>query len=137
MRFMMLVIPKDYEKAEPGVLPDPKVVEVMTEYNKSLEKAGVLISGEGLHPPSMGARVTFSGGKLKATEGPFPDTKETLGGYWMIRVNSKEEAVAWAARCPMEDGAIIEIRQVQEEYEFTEKEKTASADFAQMEMKAR
>jgi hypothetical protein len=137
MRFMMLMIPKGYEKAEPGVMPDPKAVEAMTKYNESLVKAGILISAEGLHPPAMGARITFSGGTPKVTEGPFPDTKETLGGYWMIRVKSKEEAIAWASKCPAADNEVIEIRQVQEEYEFTDKEKTASTDFAQMEMKER
>ncbi|MGB7538159.1 MAG: YciI family protein [Anaerolineales bacterium] len=137
MRFMMLMIPKGYEKAEPGKMPDPKAVEAMTKYNESLEKAGVLISGEGLHPPSMGARISFSGGKPKVTAGPFPDTKETLGGYWMIRVKSKEEAVEWAAKCPASDKEIIEIRQVQEEYEFEGMEKPESKNFAEMEMKAR
>jgi hypothetical protein len=132
---MMLMIPKGYEKAEPGVMPDPKAVEAMMKYNESLVKAGVLISGEGLHPPSMGARITFSRGKPKVTEGPFPDTKETLGGFWMIRVKSKEEAIAWASKCPAADHEVIEIRQVQEEYEFTDKEKTASTDFTKMEMK--
>ena len=137
MRFMMLVIPKAYENAEPGVMPDPKMVEAMTKYNESLEKAGIMISGEGLHPPSMGARVVFSGGKPTVSAGPFPESKETLGGFWMIRVKSLEEAVVWASRAPMADGDTLEIRQVQEEYEFDDIEKTGSKDFAEMEMKAR
>jgi hypothetical protein len=137
MRFMMLMIPKGYAKAKPGKMPDPKAVETMIKYNESLEKAGVLLSGEGLHPPSMGARIVFSGGKSKVIDGPFPDTIEMLGGYWMIRVKSLEEAIAWALKCPAGDKDIIEIRQVQEEYEFGETEKTDTKDFAEMDTKAR
>ena len=100
MRFMMLMIPKGYEKAAPGTMPDAKAVAAMMKYNESLQKAGVLLALDGLHPPSMGARVSFSGGKPKVTDGPFTETKEVLGGYWMIQVKSKEEAVEWASRCP-------------------------------------
>ena len=89
MRFMMLMIPKGYEKAKPGAMPDAKAVAAMMKYNEALEKAGVLLTLDGLHPPSMGARVTFAGTKPKVTNGPFPETKETLGGYWMIQVKSK------------------------------------------------
>ena len=137
MRFMMLMIPEGYEKAKAGKMPDPKVVEVMGKYNESLEKAGVLLSGEGLHPPSMGARIFFPRGKSKVVDGPFPDTNETLGGFWMIRVKSLEEAIAWALKCPAGDKDVIEIRQVQEEYEFVDTQKAESKDFAEMEMKAR
>ena len=118
MRFMMLVIPKGYEKAAPGTVPDAKVVERMTKYNQELSKAGVLLALDGLHPPSMGARVTFSGGKPKVTDGPFAEAKEVLGGYWMIQVKSKAEAIEWAKRAPMPDGEFIEIRQVQELSDF-------------------
>ncbi len=118
MRFMMLMIPKGYEEAKPGTMPDPKAVEAMMQYNESLQKAGVLLTLDGLHPPSMGARVTFSGGKPIVAPGPFPDVKEVLGGYWMIKVNSKEEAIEWASRCPASDNEIIEIRQVQEFEDF-------------------
>src|SRR3979411_657853 len=114
MRFMMLMIPKGYEKAEPGVMPDAKAVAAMMKYNESLQRAGVLLALDGLHPPSMGARVSFSSGKPKVTDGPFAEVKEVLGGYWMIEVKSKEEAVAWASRCPATDNEVIEIRQVQE-----------------------
>ncbi|MGE5844864.1 MAG: YciI family protein, partial [Syntrophaceae bacterium] len=110
MRFMMLMIPKGYEKAKPGTMPDPKAVEAMMKYNESLQKAGVLLGIDGLHPPSMGARVTFSGGKPTVMQGPFPGVKEVLGGYWMIDVKSKEEAIEWASRCPASDNEIIEIR---------------------------
>jgi hypothetical protein len=118
MRFMMLMIPKGYEKAAPGAVPDAKAVAAMAKYNEALQEAGVLIALDGLHPLSMGARVSFAGGKAKVTDGPFVETKEVLGGYWMIRVNSKEEAVAWASRCPAADNEVIEVRQVQELADF-------------------
>jgi hypothetical protein len=117
MRFMMLVIPKGYEKAAPGAMPDAKLAEKMMTYNKSLSEAGVLLALDGLHPPSMGARVAFSGGRPKVTDGPFAEAKEVLGGYWMIQVKSKEEAIEWATRCPASDNEIIEVRQV---HEFTD-----------------
>ena len=100
MRFMMLMFPKGYEKAAPGVMPDAKAVAAMMKYNESLQKAGVLLALDGLHPPSMGARVSFAGGKPRVTDGPFIEAKEVVGGYWMIQVKSKEEAVEWASRCP-------------------------------------
>jgi hypothetical protein len=115
---MMLVIPKGYGQAPPGTMPDAKLVEKMTKYNESLSQAGVLLALDGLHPPSMGARVTFAGGKPKVTDGPFAEAKEVLGGYWMIQVKSKEEAVEWAKRAPMPDGETIEVRQVQEMSDF-------------------
>ena len=100
MRFMMLMIPKGYENAAPGTMPDAKAVAAMMKYNEALQKAGVLLALDGLHPPSMGARVSFAGGKPKVTDGPFAEAKEVLGGYWMIQVKSKEEAIEWAKRCP-------------------------------------
>ena len=118
MRFMMLMIPKGYEKAAPGAMPDAKAVAAMMKYNESLQKAGVLLALDGLHPPSMGARVSFSGGKAKVTDGPFSEAKEVLGGYWMIQVKSKEEAIEWASRCPASDNEVIEVRQVQELSDF-------------------
>lgn len=136
MRFMMLVIPKGYEKAAPGTMPDPKQVEEMMKYNEALQQAGVLLALDGLHPPSMGARVTFSGGKPSVIDGPYIETKEVLGGYWMIRVNSKEEAIEWAKRCPMKDNEIIEIRQVQEFEDFTPEVKEAAAGFQEMQARA-
>jgi hypothetical protein len=118
MRFMMLMIPKGYESAKPGTMPDPQAVAVMTKYNESLQKAGVLLALDGLHPPSMGARVSFSGGKPTVTDGPFTEAKEVIGGYWMIQVKSKEEAIEWASRCPASDNETIEIRQVMEFADF-------------------
>jgi hypothetical protein len=118
MRFMMLMIPKGYEKAEPGAMPDPKAVAAMMKYNQSLHKAGVLLALDDLHRASMGARVSFSGGKPTVTDGPFAEAKEIIGGYWMIQVKSKEEAIEWASRCPASDNGVIEVRQVQEFWEF-------------------
>jgi hypothetical protein len=104
----------------------------MMKYNEDLQKAGILISLEGLHPPSMGARVAFSGGKPKVTDGPFAEAKEVLGGYWMIQVRSKEEAVEWARRAPMQEGDVIEIRQVQEMSDFPPDVQRAAAGFEEM-----
>jgi hypothetical protein len=118
MRFMMLMIPKGYENAAPGTLPDPKAIDAMMKYNESLQKAGVLLALDGLHPPSMGVRVSFPGGKPQVKDGPFAEAKEVLGGYWMIQVRSKEEAIEWAKRCPASDNEVIEIRQVQEVSDF-------------------
>src|SRR6202453_2972799 len=118
MRFMMLMIPKGYEQAAPDALPDPKAVAAMMKYNESLQKAGVLLALDGLHPPSAGARVSFEGGKAKGTDGPFVEAKEVIGGYWMIQVKSREEAIEWASRCPASDNEVIEVRQVQEMSDF-------------------
>ena len=118
MRFMMLVIPKGYEKAPPNQLPDAAAVAEMMKYNESLAKAGVLLSLDGLQPPSGGVRVSFSGGKPKVTDGPFAEAKECVGGYWMIQVKSKEEAIEWAKRAPMSDGEVIEVRKVHEMEDF-------------------
>ncbi|HXZ54114.1 MAG TPA: YciI family protein [Burkholderiales bacterium] len=118
MRFMMIVIPRGYEKAGPGAMPDAKLVAQMTKFNESMQKAGVMLSGDGLHPPSMGARVAFAGGKPKVIDGPFTEAKEVIGGFWMIQAKSKAEAIEWAKRCPMPDGDVIEIRQVQEFEDF-------------------
>ena len=118
MRFMMLVIPKAYENARADFVPPADLVAKMTKYNESLTKAGVLLGLDGLHPPAKGTRVRFSGGKPKVTDGPFAEAKELVGGYWMIQVKSKEEAVEWAKRAPMLDGDVIEVRQVQELSDF-------------------
>ena len=118
MRFMMLVIPKAYEKAGADFVPPADLVARMTKYNESLTKAGVLLGLDGLTPPAKGSRVKFSGGKPNVTDGPFTESKELVGGYWMIQVKSKEEAVEWAKRAPMLDGDIIEVRQVQELEDF-------------------
>jgi len=118
MRFMMIMFPKGYENAKPGTLPDLKAIEAMRKYNEQLQKAGVLLALDGLHPPAMGARVSFKGGKSKVTDGPFTETKEVVGGYWMIQVKSREEALEWASRIPGSDNEMVEVRQVMEITDF-------------------
>jgi hypothetical protein len=132
MRFMMLMIPKGYESAKPGTMPDAAAVAAMMKYNEQLQKAGVLLALDGLHPPSMGARVTFEGGRPKVTDGPFAEAKEVLGGYWMIQVSSRQEAIEWARRCPASGNEIIEIRQVQEMADFPEDVQKAATGFENM-----
>jgi len=132
LRFLMLMIPKGYEKAEAGAMPEAQAVAAMMEYNEALQKAGVLLALDGLHPPAMGARVSFSGGKPTVTPGPFPGVQEVLGGYWMIEVGSKEEAIEWASRCPASENEVIEIRQVQELADFPADVQDAAAGFSEL-----
>jgi len=136
MRFMMLMIPKGYEAAAPGTMPPADAVAAMMKYNEALKDAGVLVTLDGLHPPSMGARVSFSGGKPLVTDGPFTETKEVIGGYWMIDVKSKEEAIAWAKRCPASDNEVIEIRQVQEMADFPADVQETAAGFTELQRRA-
>jgi hypothetical protein len=119
MRFMMLMIPKGYGEAAPGAMPPAESVAAMAKYNETLTKAGVLLALDGLHPPSAGARVSFSGGKPTVTDGPFTEAKEVIGGYWMIQVKSRAEAIEWASRCPASDNEVIEVRQVFEMSDFS------------------
>jgi hypothetical protein len=137
MRFMMLMIPAGYETAAPGTLPPVEAVEAMMKYNEALKEAGVLITLDGLHPPSTGARVSFAGGKPVVTDGPFTESKEVIGGYWMIEVNSRDEAIAWAKRCPASNNEVIEVRQVQEMADFTPELQQAAAGFAELQGKGR
>jgi len=132
MRFMMLMIPLGYERAPPDVQLDPERVATMMRYNETLKEAGVLITLDGLHPPSMGARVSFAGGKPVVTDGPFAESKEVLGGYWMIDVGSRDEAIAWAQQCPASDNEIIEIRQVQEMADFPDDVREAASGLAEL-----
>jgi len=106
------------------------------KYNETLQKAGVLLSLDGLHPASEGARVSFAGGKPKVTDGPFAEAKEVLGGYWMIQVNSKEQAIEWAKRCPASDNEVIEVRQVFEMAEFPADVQKAAAGFPELQSKS-
>jgi hypothetical protein len=129
MRFMMLMIPKGYENAAPGTTPDPKAVEAMMKYNEELQKAGVLLALDGLHPPSEAVRVSFAGGTPKVTDGPFTEAKEVVGGYWMLQVRSRDEAVQWATRCPAGPNETIEVRQVFEMSEFPPEVQQAVGDF--------
>ena len=125
MKFMMMMIPRVYqpntpaaEKAGEGFAPPADAVEKMMKFNEELTRAGALIALDGLHPAAKGARVAFSGGKPKVTDGPFIESKEVIGGYWIIQAKSKEEAVEWARRCPAANGDVIEIRQVFEMSDF-------------------
>ena len=121
MQFMMLMIPAVYKggkKVDPGFVPDPKKVEQMMRFNEELGKACKILSLNGLHPVHTGARVTCSNGKATVTDGPFIETKEVLGGYWLIEAPSKAEVVKWTQRCPAEDGDVIEIRQVFDAADF-------------------
>ena len=118
MRFMMLMIPGGYESAPAGAMPTADQVAAMMAYNAELQKAGVLLSLEGLHPPATGARVSFAGGQQQVRQGPFTETREALGGFWMIDVASQEDAIAWAQRCPASRNEVIEVRRVQEMADF-------------------
>ncbi|MEX1277072.1 MAG: YciI family protein [Bacteroidota bacterium] len=123
MRFMMLMIPGVYQgeegkKAGADFTPPADMVEKMMKYNEELAKAGALISLDGLRAPAAGARVSFPGGKAKVTDGPFIESKEVLGGYWMINVKSKQEALEWASRVPAQERDVIEVRQVFEMEDF-------------------
>lgn len=128
MRFMLFMIPNIDEK---DWMPDAEAIAAMTAYNEELEKAGVLLSLDGLHPTSKGARISGGGGKVTVTDGPFTESKEIIGGFWQIEVGSKDEAIEWARRCPAIQGPantpeysgpvpVIEIRQVFELSEFPE-----------------
>jgi hypothetical protein len=116
MRFMMIMFPG--EMAETGILPDAKLFAAMMKYNEDLQKAGVLLALEGLHPSAKGARVSFRGGRPEVTAGPFSGARDLVGGFWLIQVDSKEEAIAWASRCPVVGDEVIEIRQVYEASDF-------------------
>lgn len=127
MKFMMFMIPKVYQPGTPaeeqageGFAPPAEAIEAMMKFNEELAKAGALISLEGLHPPAKGARVSFKGGTPSVTDGPFTEAKEVIGGYWVIDVDSKEEAIEWAQKCPAAEGDVIEIRQVFAEEDFAE-----------------
>jgi hypothetical protein len=130
MRFMLLMIPRGYETSEPGAMPDPGAVVAMMRYNEAMQKAGVLLALDGLHPPSMGARVSFEDGRPRVARGPFAGAGEVVGGYWMIQVSSPEEAIEWAARCPASGSEVIEVRQVQEFADFPPEVQDAAAGFA-------
>jgi hypothetical protein len=115
MRFMMLMIPNIPDS---DWMPSAEAVSTMGKYNEELSKAGVLLALDGLHPPGSGVRVSFPGGKATVTDGPFAEAKEMIGGYWLIDVKSKDEAVEWAKRCPGSEHEVIEIRQIFEIDDF-------------------
>lgn len=120
MQFMMLMIPGGYESAAPGTMPEASAVEAMMRYNDELQKAGIVKGLNGLHPPSMGARVSFARGEPVVRDGPFAEAKEVLGGYWIIEVGSLKEAIEWAKKCPANATETIEIRQIMGEEDFTD-----------------
>ena len=117
MRFMVLV--KADKNSEAGVLPSKELLAAIGQLNEEMAKAGVLLEGEGLQPSSKGARVSFSGRKRLVTDGPFAETKELIGGFWMIQVKAKDEAIEWVKRVPFADGEVIELRQVFEASDFS------------------
>ncbi len=108
---------KSDKEIETGALPDKDLFVEMDKYNSKLKEAGVLIHLDGLHPSSKGARVSFSNGKTVVNDGPFPNPEELVAGYWIIKTNSKEEAIEWAKQVPFQDG-VVEIRQIQETSDF-------------------
>ena len=132
MRFMMLMIPRGYETAAPDAMPSAEAVAAMMKYNEALKEAGVLITLDGLHPPASGARVSFANGAPVVTDGPFTESKEVIGGYWMIDVKSRDEAIAWAKRCPASSNEVIEIRQVHEMSDFPPEVQQAAAGFDEL-----
>jgi hypothetical protein len=116
MRFMMLMYPGP--RAEAGAMPTEKEIAPMMKFNEELQKAGALLALDGLQPSSQGARVRFAGGKPAVSDGPFTESKEVVGGYWMIQVKSREEAIEWAKRCPAMPDDVIEVRRVFEMSDF-------------------
>ena len=122
MRFLMFMLPCNQGQTDPSFpdTPTPEAAAIMGKYNDELVKAGVMLDGTGLHPQHEGVRVSFSGGKRTVTDGPFTEAKEAIGGFWVIEVKSKEEAVEWAKRVPaIDDGDFtIEVRQYYEQEEF-------------------
>ncbi len=129
MRFMMMVIPENYESATPDAVPGAEAVAKMMKYNKALQKAGILLALDGLFPPSSGARISYADGKPTVTDGPFAETKEVIGGYWIIQARSREEAIEWAKRAPMSNNEVIEVRQIHEMSDFPEDVKKAAEGF--------
>jgi hypothetical protein len=127
MKFLMMMIPRVYqpdtpaaERAGEGFTPPADAVAKMMKFNEELAKAGALVALDGLHPIAKGARVSFTGGKPIITDGPFVESKEVIGGYWIIQAKSKDEAVEWARRVPAAKGDAIEIRQIFEMSDFPE-----------------
>jgi hypothetical protein len=132
MRFMMIQFPKSYLGAKPGTVPDLKDIETTRKYNEELHKAGVLLALDGLTPPStMSARVTFKNGKSKVTDGPFAETKEVVGGFWIIQVKSREEALEWASRIPGSDDVMVEVRRLFDITDFPADVQKKMAEFEQ------
>lgn len=132
MRYMMLMIPSDYEKAEPSTMPDAEGITAMMKYSDALQEAGVLLALNGLHTLSMGARVSFAGGKPRVSDSPSVEVGQVVGGDWMIQVESRAEAIEWAMRCPASDWDVIELRQVQEMSDSPADVRQAISEFPEM-----
>jgi hypothetical protein len=122
MKFLMMMIPRVYQPSTPaderageGFAPPADAVAEMGKFNEELARAGTIIDIDGLYPLAKGARVSFGKGKPVVTDGPYIESKEVIGGYWIVELKSKEEAVEWAQRCPAAEGDVIEIRPI---YEF-------------------
>lgn len=116
MRVMVFV--KASKESEAGVLPSTEIIAAMTKYNEELVKAGVMLAAEGLQPSSKGARVKFGESKRTVTDGPFPETKELIAGFWIWQVNSMADAIEWLKRAPFGGGVEIEIRPIFEAEDF-------------------
>src|ERR1051325_2895946 len=118
MRCMVIV--KATKDSEAGVMPSTELLAEMGRFNEELSKAGVMLAGEGLHPSSKGVRVKFSGNQRTVTDGPFPEPKELIAGFWLWKVSSREEAIEWLKRAPFDGGTEVELRQIFEAEEFGE-----------------
>ncbi|QDH69564.1 YciI family protein [Marilutibacter alkalisoli] len=118
----VIVIVKATADSEAGIMPSEQLLTDMGRYNEELVKAGIMLAGEGLHPSSRGARVTFNGKERTVTDGPFTETKELVAGFWLWQVRSMDEAIEWVKRCPnpMPGESVIEIRPVFEAEDFGE-----------------
>ena len=132
MRFLVMVMLTGDEKDryETGYMGEPEIYAEMGKYNEELVKAGVMKAGDGLHPTSQGARIEFAGGSPTVTDGPFAESKELLGGYWIFETASRQEAVDWARRAPMQPGDVLVLRRIMEMDEFTPEQQQAGG-FAQ------
>ena len=127
MRFLVMVMLTGDEKDryETGYMGEPEMYAEMGKYNEELVKAGVMGAGDGLHPTSQGARIEFGGGSPTVTDGPFPESKELLGGYWIFETASRQEAIDWARRAPMQKGDVLVLRRIMEADEFTPEQQEA------------
>ena len=116
MKFMVIV--KANQDSEAGVMPPQELFAAMNKYNEQLVKAGIMLAGEGLHPSSRGLRMKFQGTDRSITEGPFAETEQLIAGFWLWKVDSRQEAIAWLKRAPFDGGTEIELRQVMEMEDF-------------------
>jgi hypothetical protein len=132
MRFMVMAISEGHGSSAPDAAPGADALAKMMEYNKSLQKAGVLLALDGLFPPSTGARISYVDSKPTVTDGPSAQSKEVIGGYWILQVRSREEAIEWAKRAPMSDSEVLEVRQIREMSDVPEDVRKAAEGFEQL-----